>query len=113
MLGHRGCRLGISYPEITEMQAQAIFEATAELIKEGAAPFPEVMVPLVGSVNEFRHQKQIIEDVAETVQNEMEIKFDYLILCWFITISLLFSISNSQESYSCLITLSFFWSISF
>ena len=49
MLGHRGCRLGISFPEITEMQAQAIFEAACELRREGKNPFPEVMIPLVGS----------------------------------------------------------------
>jgi pyruvate,orthophosphate dikinase len=49
MLGHRGCRLGISYPEITEMQAQAIFEAACELRRDGQNPFPEIMIPLVGS----------------------------------------------------------------
>ena len=57
MLGHRGCRLGISYPEITEMQAQAIFEAACELRREGKNPFPEVMIPLVGSRQELREQK--------------------------------------------------------
>ena len=58
MLGHRGCRLGISYPEITEMQARAIFESTAKLINEKVFPFPEVMVPLVGSVTELKNQKK-------------------------------------------------------
>src|SRR5438093_1123505 len=56
MLGYRGCRLGISYPEITEMQARAIFEAACELRKLGKNPFPEVMIPLVGSQEELRAQ---------------------------------------------------------
>ena len=60
MLGHRGCRLGIAYPEITEMQARAIFEATADLIAEGIDVMPEVMVPLVGTNTEFEHQEVII-----------------------------------------------------
>ena len=64
MLGHRGCRLGISYPEITEMQAQAIFEAACELRREGKNPFPEIMIPLVGSRQELREQKIIVERVA-------------------------------------------------
>ena len=79
MLGHRGCRLGISYPEITEMQARAIFEATAQLLQEKASPFPEVMVPLVGTAAEFSHQKQIINSIAEMVQKETKTKFDYLV----------------------------------
>ncbi len=58
MLGHRGCRLGISYPEITEMQARAIFEAACELRQEGKKPFPEVMIPLVGSREEFVGAKE-------------------------------------------------------
>ena len=57
MLGHRGCRLGIVYPEITSMQSQAIFEASVELINEGFDPIPEIMVPLVGSKNELLNQK--------------------------------------------------------
>ena len=77
MLGHRGCRLGISYPEITEMQAQAIFQATVQLIKEKESPLPEVMVPLVGSVAEFKHQKQIIDAMAEIVQKETKVNFEY------------------------------------
>ena len=64
MLGHRGCRLGISFPEITEMQAQAIFEAACELRRDGKNPFPEVMIPLVGSRPELHEQKQIVERVA-------------------------------------------------
>ena len=79
MLGHRGCRLGISYPEITEMQSRAIFEATAQLIQEKKIPFPEVMVPLVGTAEEFKHQKKIITNMAETVQKETGAKFEYLV----------------------------------
>jgi len=79
MLGHRGCRLGISYPEITEMQARAIFEATAELIMEGIVPHPEVMVPLVGSVSEFIHQRKIIDAMANQVQEKNKVKIDYLV----------------------------------
>ncbi len=65
MLGHRGCRLGITYPEITEMQTKAIFEAACELAKDGKNPMPEVMIPLVGNVNEFKNQKEIVVKVAE------------------------------------------------
>jgi len=79
MLGHRGCRLGITYPEISEMQAQAIFEAAAELTKKKIKVYPEVMIPLVGSVNELAHQRAIVEKVAQKVQQEMKIKFPYSI----------------------------------
>ena len=79
MLGHRGCRLGISYPEITEMQARAIFEATAQLVTEEKSPLPEVMVPLVGTVMEFKHQKEIIDNMAETVKKETGVTFEYLV----------------------------------
>ncbi len=79
MLGHRGCRLGISYPEITEMQTRAIFEATAKLVQEKESPLPEVMVPLVGTVEEFTNQKKIINNMAETVKKESETQFDYLV----------------------------------
>ena len=79
MLGHRGCRLGISYPEITEMQAQAIFEAACELRREGQNPFPEVMIPLVGSRQELREQKLIIERIARTTQKYYGVKVRYLI----------------------------------
>ena len=68
MLGHRGCRLGISYPEITRMQARAILEAAAELLTEGVDARPEIMIPLVGHVEELRNQKQIILDVADEVR---------------------------------------------
>jgi pyruvate,orthophosphate dikinase len=67
MLGHRGCRLGITYPEITEMQARAIFEAVAQVAKKGVKVIPEVMIPLVGSVQELEHQKAIVKRVADEV----------------------------------------------
>ncbi len=67
MLGHRGCRLGISYPEITEMQARAIFEAAVQVAKKGVKVIPEVMIPLIGSARELEHQKQIVVRVAEEV----------------------------------------------
>jgi pyruvate,orthophosphate dikinase len=70
MLGHRGCRLGISYPEVTRMQARAILEAAAELRKEGVDAQPEIMVPLIGTVDELRDQKRIILEVAEAVKSE-------------------------------------------
>ncbi len=79
MLGHRGCRLAISYPEITEMQSKAIFEAAADIKSEGGNVKPEVMVPLVGNVKEFENQKKIIDDVAKTVQNEKGIEINYKI----------------------------------
>ena len=79
MLGHRGCRLGIMYPEITEMQSRAIFEATAKLIKEGEKPFPEVMIPLVGSASELENQKTIVDQLAHDVMQKESITFDYLI----------------------------------
>ena len=79
MLGHRGCRLGIAYPEITEMQARAIFEATAELTQEGIEVHPEVMVPLTSVVTEFEHQRAIIESVAKAVMDEKGVMFDYLV----------------------------------
>jgi len=71
MLGHRGCRLGISYPEITEMQARAILEAAAELVKEGVDAQPEIMVPLVGHVKELTNQRAIIERVYEEVKADI------------------------------------------
>ena len=79
MLGHRGCRLGIAYPEITEMQARAIFEAAAELTQEGIDVHPEVMVPLTSVVTEFENQRAIIESVAKEVMDEKKVTFDYLI----------------------------------
>ncbi len=79
MLGHRGCRLGITYPEITEMQARAIFEAACRLKKEGVDVKPEVMVPLVGSVKELTLQKEIIVSTAEKVMKEMNTKVEYMV----------------------------------
>ncbi len=77
MLGHRGCRLGITFPEITEMQARAIFEAACQLVKEGVDAKPEVMVPLVGTVKELASQKTIIVEIAEKVMEETGVKVDY------------------------------------
>jgi pyruvate,orthophosphate dikinase len=79
MLGHRGCRLGIAYPEITEMQARAILEAAAELTSEGKSVFPEIMIPLVGSLAEFQHQEAIVRKLAESIMLEQNTTFDYLI----------------------------------
>lgn len=79
MLGHRGCRLGISYPEITEMQAQAIFEAACELRRDGKNPFPEIMIPLVGSRQELHEQKSIVERIAAATQKSYGVKVRYLI----------------------------------
>jgi pyruvate,orthophosphate dikinase len=79
MLGHRGCRLGISYPEITEMQARAIFEAACELRREGKNPFPEIMIPLVGSRGEFVAQRNIVEQVARETMASYRVKVRYLI----------------------------------
>ncbi len=67
MLGHRGCRLGISYPEITEMQARAIFEAAVQVTKKKKKVIPEVMIPLIGSAREFEHQREIVVRVAKEV----------------------------------------------
>ena len=79
MLGHRGCRLGIAYPEITEMQARAILEATAELTNEGVKVFPEIMIPLVGTVTEYTDQEKIIREVAATIEKQNGITLKYLI----------------------------------
>ena len=79
MLGHRGCRLGVAYPEITEMQSRAIFEATAELTKEGVSVLPEVMIPLVGTVTEYTDQEDIVRKVAKDVRNETGVEFNYLV----------------------------------
>jgi len=79
MLGHRGCRLGISFPEITEMQARAIFQAACELRKEGENPFPEVMIPLVGSREEFLAQREIVQRVARETMQAYGVKVRYLI----------------------------------
>ncbi|MBT3607152.1 MAG: pyruvate, phosphate dikinase [Candidatus Marinimicrobia bacterium] len=79
MLGHRGCRLGVAYPEITEMQSRAIFEATAELTKEGVSVLPEVMIPLVGTITEYTDQEDIVRKVAKDVLNETGVEFKYLV----------------------------------
>ena len=79
MLGHRGCRLGIAYPVITEMQASAILEATAELVKEGLNIFPEIMIPLVGTVTEYIDQEKIVRDVATKVEGKYDITLKYLV----------------------------------
>ena len=79
MLGHRGCRLGITYPEITEMQARAIMEAACNLKKQGLDPKPEIMVPLVGTVKELKQQAEIIRSTAETVFAEQGVKVDYML----------------------------------
>ena len=79
MLGHRGCRLGITYPEITEMQVRAIMEAACELSKEGVDVHPEVMVPLVGEITELRDQKAIIKRVADEVIRKSGAKVSYMI----------------------------------
>jgi pyruvate,orthophosphate dikinase len=79
MLGHRGCRLGITYPEITEMQARAIFEAAVAVAKDGVKVFPEVMIPLVATLKEMANQAAIVNRVAEEVFREKERKVDYLV----------------------------------
>ena len=79
MLGHRGCRLGITYPEITEMQARAIMEAACQLTKEGVKVFPEIMIPLVGTKAELADQKSLVRRVAEQVQKEFGVKVEYMI----------------------------------
>ncbi len=77
MLGHRGCRLGIAYPEITEMQARAIFEAAAAVAKKKIAVKPEVMIPLVGFSKEFQLQAEIVHRVAAEVMSEKKVNFEY------------------------------------
>ena len=79
MLGHRGCRLGIVYPEITEMQARAIFEAAVRVSRRGIEVLPEIMVPLVADVAELRHQRAIIERAADAVMGVMGEPVPYLI----------------------------------
>jgi pyruvate,orthophosphate dikinase len=79
MLGHRGCRLGITYPEITEMQARAIFEAAVEVEKKGVKTHAEVMIPLIATVKEMAHQGGIVRRVAEEVFKEKKAKVHYLV----------------------------------
>lgn len=79
MLGHRGCRLGITYPEITEMQTVAIFEAALNIVREGGNPMPEIMVPLISSEKEFIEQKKIIVNVADRLIGDNGAKLKYLV----------------------------------
>ena len=79
MLGHRGCRLGITFPEITEMQARAIFEAAVQCAKKGIKVIPEVMIPLVGNVKELQNQKKIVVDMAEKVFAQKGVKVKYMV----------------------------------
>ena len=79
MLGHRGCRLGITYPEITEMQARAIFEAAVAVAKDGVKVFPEVMIPLTATLKEMANQAAIVNRIAQEVFTEKEQKVDYLV----------------------------------
>jgi pyruvate,orthophosphate dikinase len=80
MLGHRGCRLGIAYPEITEMQARAIFEAVAQVAKKGIKVIPEVMIPLIGSVEEFDNQKAIVKKIADEVLGKAGLKDQHYLI---------------------------------
>jgi len=77
MLGHRGCRLAITYPEIAEMQSRAVFEAAVDIIKQGKEIIPEIMIPLVGDVKEFENQKEIVDKVACEVMKDKEVDFKY------------------------------------
>jgi pyruvate, orthophosphate dikinase len=79
MLGHRGCRLGVSYPEITEMQSRAIFEAAVQVAKKGVKVVPEIMIPLIGSVEEFNNQKKIVDRVAGEVFTKAGRKVAYMV----------------------------------
>jgi pyruvate,orthophosphate dikinase len=79
MLGLRGCRLGITYPEITEMQARAIFEAAVECAKKGVKVLPEVMIPLIATVKEMANQAAIVRRVADEVFKEKGMKIEYLV----------------------------------
>jgi pyruvate,orthophosphate dikinase len=79
MLGHRGCRLGMTYPEITEMQARAIIEAAVEVAKKGKKVLPEIMIPLVGYVNELKVQKEIVDSVAKEVMEKAGVEVQYMV----------------------------------
>ncbi len=79
MLGHRGCRLGTTFPEITEMQAQAIFEAAVQTKKKGIKVLPEIMIPLVGNVEELRIQEKLVRDTAKSVFAKKGVKVPYLV----------------------------------
>ena len=79
MLGLRGCRLGITFPEITEMQARAIIEAAVSVKSKGGEPHPEIMIPLIGSIEEMRNQSAIVRRVADEVFKEKGVKVDYMV----------------------------------
>jgi pyruvate, orthophosphate dikinase len=79
MLGHRGCRLGITYPEITEMQARAIFEAAVDVTRKGVKVHPEIMIPLVATLKEMTNQAAIVRRVAEEVFKEKGTRVDYMV----------------------------------
>jgi pyruvate,orthophosphate dikinase len=79
MLGLRGCRLGITMPEITRMQVQAIFEAACEVVREGKKIVPEIMIPLVGMASEMKAQKELIQEVAQQTMAQYNMKLSYLI----------------------------------
>ncbi|MDD5431065.1 MAG: pyruvate, phosphate dikinase, partial [Candidatus Pacebacteria bacterium] len=77
MLGHRGCRLGITYPEISEMQTEAVISAACELKKEKISVVPEIMIPLVGNVSEFKNQKEIVDRIAKETMAKYKVKIVY------------------------------------
>jgi pyruvate,orthophosphate dikinase len=79
MMGHRGCRLGITYPEVTEMQARAIFEAACQIVKEGGNVVPEVMIPLIGTVEELKDQAAIVRRVAEETKKAKGVELEYMV----------------------------------
>jgi pyruvate, orthophosphate dikinase len=79
MLGHRGVRLGITIPDLTRMQVRAIFEAAVQVKREGIEPVPEIMVPLVATVEELRRQRATIEEIATEVLRDAGVSVDYLI----------------------------------
>ncbi|MEW6266528.1 MAG: pyruvate, phosphate dikinase [Thermodesulfobacteriota bacterium] len=79
MLGHRGCRLGIAYPEITAMQVRAIMEAACKVAKEGKTVIPEIMIPLVGHVNELKKQREIVDQVAGEALARTKVKVNYMV----------------------------------
>ncbi len=79
MLGHRGCRLGITYPEISEMQARAIFEAACDVAADGVKVLPEVMIPLVGNLREFEMQREVVDKAAREVFTARKRKVPYLV----------------------------------
>jgi len=79
MLGHRGCRLGVTYPAITEMQARAIFEAACDVTAKGGRAIPEIMIPLVGTVQELADQAAIVRRVAEETMTKKGVNVDYLV----------------------------------